>query len=273
MTQEPQLHTQACLCLLGWLGPSESVPAIWKHGKRCSQQSNEVTQDHTREAHAGCPLLPVGCHVWDPGVHPQRLLGSSLQCCSDQPLWEGGEVRKQESCQPRGPAAVTPGVPSAGTTLLWRPGICPALHPTPPCLGRAQQPCLRGVWGLCTLALPSQRGQRSREDAHQCCGEGRTLPGGPRGACRLRSPPWGLPLAFTLAASHPCWQTQKRPPLCRTRLGAPPVPVQCLVPTLCPGCQLLTWKAGSLDLLAIWHLTGLANGKPDLRAEAGGVGG
>lgn len=97
LTQEPQLHTQACLCLLGWLGPSESVPTIWKHGKRCSQQSNEVTQDHTREAHVGCPLLPVGCHVWDPGVHPQRLLGSSLQCCSDQPLWEGGEVRKQET--------------------------------------------------------------------------------------------------------------------------------------------------------------------------------
>ena len=146
------------------------------------------------------------------------------------PVGGRGNQETRDGRQPCGPAAVTPGVPSAGTTLLWRPsGICTALHPTPPCLGRAQQPCLHGVWGLCTLALSSRWGQRSSEDARQCCGEGCTLPGGLRGECNLWSPPWGLQRVFTLAASHPCWQTQKRPPLCRThrcsRCPSRPCPV------------------------------------------------
>lgn len=88
------------------------------------------------------------------------------------------------------------------------------------------------------------------------------LPGGSNG-----SSPWLHP---TLAGRP------RRGPHCAEHtgvLGAPPVPVQCLVPTLCPGCQLLTWKVGSLDFLGLWCLTGLANGKLDLRAEAGGVGG
>lgn len=125
---------------------------------------------------------------WGPSAETFGVIFTML--LRSTPVGGRGSQETRDGHQPLGPAAVTPGVPSAGTTLLWRPsGICPALHPTPPCLGRAQQPCLRGVWGLCTLALSSQWGQRSSEDARQCFGDGCTLPGGLRGECNLWSPP------------------------------------------------------------------------------------
>ena len=179
----------------------------------------------------GCPLLPAGCHVSDPGVHPQRLLESSLQCCSDQPLWEGGEIRKQETVvNPAGLqqshlVSLQLGPPYSGGLL----GSAQLSTPPLPAWAGPSSHAYMGCGVSAPWPCPANGGQRSSEDARQCCGEGCTLPGGLRGECNLWSPPWGLQWVFTLAASHPCWQTQKRPPLCRThrcsRCPSRPCPV------------------------------------------------
>ena len=225
----------------------------------------------------GCPLLPAGCHVSDPGVHPQRLLESSLQCCSDQPLWEGGEVRKQETVvNPAGLqqshlVSLQLGPPYSGGLLgsaqLSTPPLPawagPSSHAYMGCGVSAPWPCPanggRGAVRMHASAVVRDALCLVGSEGSATCG---LLPGGSNG-----SSPWLHP---TLAGRP------RRGPHCAEHtgvLGAPPVPVQCLVPTLCPGCQLLTWKVGSLDFLGLWCLTGLANGKLDLRAEAGGVGG
>lgn len=155
------------------------------------------------------------------------------------PVGGRGSQETGDRRQPRGPAGVTPGVPAAGTTPLWRPsGICPAPHPTLPAWAgpssHAYMGC--GVWGLCTLALSSQRGQRGSEDARQGCSGRQLCLGGSEGSATCALLPGGSHWSAPWSHPHPCWQTQKKRPLCRTHLGTPPSPVQCLVPMLCLGC-------------------------------------
>lgn len=141
----------ACAC---WAGLDLLSLCLPSGNTEKGAPDNEVTQDHAREAHVGRPLLPAGCHVWDPGVHPQRLLGPSLQCCSDQPLWEGGGVRKQETgVSPAGLlgshlGSLQLGPPHSGGLLGS------AQLPTPPSLP-GQGPAAMPTWGVgCGVSAP-----------------------------------------------------------------------------------------------------------------------
>lgn len=141
-----------------------------------------------------------------------------------------GSQETSDSHHPHGPAGVTPHVPSAGTTLLWRPsGICPAPHPTPslPGQGPAATPTRGcGVWGSLYLG-PSQWEQRSTEATHQHHSEGHTLSGGLRREGNPWPPPLGLPLFFTLAASPASFAPPKEAPTVQnlSRCPTSPCPV------------------------------------------------
>lgn len=187
---------------------------------------------------------------WGPSLETHRVIFTMLLRSA---LWGPGSQGKQ-SCQP-GPAAVTPGVPSAGTTLLWRLGICPALHPTPPCLG--QGPAAMPAWGVGSHTGPARpSGGRGTGRTHtSTCGEGPILClSGPRGAPPA-VPSLGAPHWLHPHASHTCWQTQEEAPTVQNTSGCPSVPVQCLVPTLVPGMpapDLEGWIPGPSCHPGIW---------------------
>lgn len=92
----------------------------------------------------------------------------------------------------------------------------PSSPPHPPCLGRAQQPCLYGVWDVGSLYLgpvqPAEQGQRVSENACQGCSEGQLCLGGSERSATCALLPGGSHWSAPWPHPHPCCQTQKKPP-------------------------------------------------------------
>lgn len=114
---------------------------------------------------------------WGPSA---ETLGSSL-CCSDQPLWEAGSQETRElstrGLQQSHLVSLQLGPPYSG-------GLGSAQLSTPPLpawAGPSSHALGPGAQGLLHLGPAQPSGGRGAGMTHQCCGEGRTLPGGPRG--------------------------------------------------------------------------------------------